>query len=78
MAANLGVTDYLDAATGEVIKGQVVLVEDATATWERGNFDAETVHQVQVESLRGEFCDVMTTAEIVKELSFKAGVQLYV
>ena len=67
MAANLGVTDYKDEK-GEAKKGEVILVEDATATWNKGQFDAETVHQVQVESLRGEFCTVMTTSEVVTEL----------
>ncbi|MCJ1321837.1 hypothetical protein MMC15_007182 [Xylographa vitiligo] len=65
MAANLGVTDHLDKETGELVKGRIVLIEDAAATWERGDFDAETVHQVQVASLKGEFCEVTTTDEVL-------------
>ncbi|MCJ1287630.1 hypothetical protein MMC26_006982 [Xylographa opegraphella] len=65
MAADLGVTDHLDKETGELVKGRVILIEDATATWERGNFDAETVHRVQVASLKGEFCEVATTDEVL-------------
>ena len=72
MAANLGVTDVVNTETGNLVKGQVVLVEDACATWERGSFEADTVHKVQIESLRGEFCDIMTTAQ-VKVLLMKAG-----
>lgn len=58
MAANLGVVN------GEWGVGSVVLVEDATATWAKGMWDAETVHSVHVESLRGEFCEVWKTAEL--------------
>jgi len=65
MAANLHVTQYTDEG-GKEQKGEVVLVEDACATFPRGPFDAETVHKVQIESLRGEFCEVMTTKEAVK------------
>ena len=68
MAANLGVTNFRDEK-GEMKQGEVNLVEDATATWERGEFDAETVHKVQVESLRGEFCNVMTANEVINQLS---------
>ena len=68
MANNLAVTDYVDEDDGELKHGEVILVQDATATWEKGGFDAETVHQVHVESLKGEFCDVVSTRNIVKEL----------
>ncbi|KAG9013098.1 hypothetical protein FRB94_003932 [Tulasnella sp. JGI-2019a] len=57
MAANLGVVDYGNE------KGQIVLVGDGCATFNRGKWDAETVHAVNVESLRGEFCEVMSTKE---------------
>ncbi|MCJ1398881.1 hypothetical protein MMC11_002082 [Xylographa trunciseda] len=66
MAANLGVTDHLDKDTGELVKGKIILIEDAAATWERGEFDGETVHRVQVASLKGEFCEVATTDEVLK------------
>ncbi|MCJ1392779.1 hypothetical protein MMC18_005650 [Xylographa bjoerkii] len=66
MAANLGVTDHLDKDTGELVKGQIILIEDATATWERGEFDGETVHEVHVASLKGEFCEVTNTGEVLE------------
>ncbi|KAF4151733.1 hypothetical protein CNMCM6069_003195 [Aspergillus lentulus] len=70
MAANLGVGDVYPEGRPEILadgtqtvkpveKGVVVLVSDATATWAKGGFDAETVHKVSVESLRGEFAEVM-------------------
>lgn len=62
MAGNLGVAD------GEWGKGEVVLVGDATACWEKGGggWKAEIVHTVHVESLR-EFARVGWTAEVVRE-----------
>lgn len=79
MAANLGVVDLFPEGRPEVLadgkqsvkkgeKGIVVLVSDATATWAKGGFDAETVHAVSVESLRGEFCGVVSTGEVVAAL----------
>ncbi|KAL3485177.1 Isochorismatase-like protein [Aspergillus germanicus] len=81
MAANLGVVDrYLDGqgpvvlADGQqkhvvdVDKGRIVLVGDATATWAKGGFDAETVHKVTLASLDGEFADVINTREVVEAL----------
>ena len=61
MAANLGVCDV---PGGE--KGEVVFVEDATAAWKKSEdgFDAELVHQVNVESLR-EFATIETTMNVV-------------
>ena len=69
-AANLGVVNHFND-TGEQVKGRIILVEDAVATFKRGGFDAETVHQVHVESLKGEFCEVMRTAEVVDILHRK-------
>lgn len=62
MAGNLGVVD------GEWGKGEVVLVGDATACWEKvgGMWKAEIVHAVHVESLR-EFARVGWTGEVVRE-----------
>ncbi|OBT70309.1 hypothetical protein VE03_00287 [Pseudogymnoascus sp. 23342-1-I1] len=62
MAGNLGVTD------GEWGRGEVVLVGDATACWEKvgGGWKAEIVHAVHVESLR-EFARVGWTGEVVRE-----------
>jgi nicotinamidase-related amidase len=76
MAANLGVVDLYPEGRPEILadgtqtvkpveKGVVVLVSDATATWAKGGFDAETVHRVSVESLRGEFAEVMRTEEVI-------------
>lgn len=59
MAANLGVVAYGEG------KGQIVTIEDACATFNRGKWDAETVHAVNIESLRGEFCEIMTTKEVL-------------
>ncbi|PLN74879.1 putative isochorismatase family hydrolase [Aspergillus taichungensis] len=63
MAANLGVV-----SRGSEDPGRIVLVADATATWAKGGFDAETVHAVSVASLKGEFADVLSTEEVVKSL----------
>ncbi|RHZ63565.1 hypothetical protein CDV55_106757 [Aspergillus turcosus] len=83
MAANLGVGDVFLQERGvpahpggqsvkKVEKGVVVLVGDATATWAKGGFEAETVHAVSVESLRGEFCEVVSTGEVVAALEAAA------
>ncbi|GIJ92176.1 hypothetical protein Asppvi_011152 [Aspergillus pseudoviridinutans] len=80
MAANLGVVDVYPEGPPEVLadgkqtvkpvdQGVVVLVSDATATWAKGGIDAETVHAVSVESLRGEFAEVMSTREVVDWLA---------
>lgn len=81
MAANLGVVDrFLDdgllrfRADGSrenevrVEKGRIILVSDATATFCKGDFDAETVHKVSVASLDGEFADVVGTEDVIKAL----------
>lgn len=78
MAANLGVVDRsLDEqpkpdGTHEksvpVEKGRIVLVSDATATFGKGGFDAETVHKVSVATLDGEFAEAMSTEQVVKAL----------
>ncbi|KAE8144433.1 Isochorismatase-like protein [Aspergillus avenaceus] len=81
MAANLGVVDrYLDGPLTlnpddgihnqtSVDRGRIILVADATATWAKGGFDAETVHAVSVASLEGEFADIMKTEDVVKALT---------
>ncbi|KAJ5381210.1 uncharacterized protein N7496_003638 [Penicillium cataractarum] len=81
MAANLGVVDRLldegpvrfrsDGSREKEVrveKGRIILVSDATATFSKGDFDAETVHKVSVASLDGEFADVIGTEEAVKAL----------
>jgi len=58
MAGNLGVAG---------VNGQVIFVEDATATFKKdvdSPYDAETVHGVNVESLR-EFAIISKTVDIV-------------
>jgi hypothetical protein len=61
MAGNLGVCNV---SGGE--KGEVVLVEDATAAWQKSEdgFEAEVVHKVHVESLR-EFATIEKTGYVV-------------
>ncbi|KAH8786995.1 isochorismatase family hydrolase [Hyaloscypha finlandica] len=63
MAGNLGVCDGLD---GE--KGEVVLVENATACWKKSEdtpFDAEMIHAVHVDSLK-EFASIAKTGQVEK------------
>lgn len=64
MAGNLGVA------------GRVVLVWDATAAWRKpgGEWDAETVHAVHVESLR-EFAEVRSTKEVLRDPGGGGGLQ---
>lgn len=59
MAANLGVV-------GD--EGKIYLIGDATATWSKGGFDAETVHAVNLASLNGEFADVVKTDSVLERL----------
>ena len=57
MAGNLGVVG------GE---GEVVLVEDATAAWGKGGWEASVVHAVHAESLK-EFASVRETEGVLEE-----------
>lgn len=66
MAGNLHVTEHLDQE-GLKQRGQVILVGDATAAWEKGGYEAEVVHAVHVESLR-EFAAIARTDEVLEEL----------
>ncbi|KAJ5562568.1 hypothetical protein N7535_002985 [Penicillium sp. DV-2018c] len=80
MAANLKVVDrFLDGplrirADGShendplVDSGRILLVGDATAAFDKGGFDAETVQRVTLASLEGEFADVVGTEEVVGAL----------
>lgn len=52
---------------GEGVHG-VVVVRDATATFARGGFDAETVHAVSLASLDGEFAQVVETKDVLGAL----------
>ncbi|TFK90604.1 Isochorismatase hydrolase [Polyporus arcularius HHB13444] len=69
MGANLRVVGAREGGGG----GTIWLVQDATANFERGKWDAETVHAVNVASLEGEFAEVASTDEVVELLS--AGVR---
>ena len=62
MASNLHVCDW-----GEE-KGDIVLVEDATSTYDYGGLSAEMIHKVHVATLGHEFCRVVKMAEAVKEI----------
>jgi len=68
-ASDLDVCGHLNEE-GEIIKGQLLLIEDATAAWAKrgGKFDAETIQGVHVESLKGEFAKIVTSEEVLKEL----------
>ena len=60
MAANLGF--------------HVTLIADATATFDRNGYDgvvylAEDIHKIHLASLDGEFCNVRSTAEVLKEIT---------
>lgn len=68
MAANLGVTRGVDDETGEPESGRVVVVKDATASFDKGGWDAETVHKVHLASLEGEFAKVTSTKVVMEML----------
>jgi nicotinamidase-related amidase len=59
MGANIGVV-------GE--EGRIILAEDATYAFPKGKYNAETVHGVSVETLRGEFAEIWKTLEVVEQL----------
>ena len=58
MACDLGVVEH----------NGLVIVSDATAAFNKGRFDAETVHQVNLASLDGEFAKVLNTRQVLNEL----------
>ncbi|GKT66357.1 putative isochorismatase hydrolase [Colletotrichum tofieldiae] len=66
MAANLQVLgdDGGPDGNGEGVHG-ILLVRDATATYEKGGFDAETVHAVSLASLDGEFAEVVSAESLL-------------
>lgn len=71
MASNLYAASGRDEAgtvlDGEGTRGEVVLVGDATATWDKGEWDAETVHRVHIASLKNEFARIVKTKEAIGE-----------
>ncbi len=72
MAGNLHVCDVLEV-DGHTRNGQIVLVDDATACWQKpnsigsGRWNAETVHAVHVESLQ-EFATIASTDAVIQTL----------
>ena len=68
-ASDLKVADHVDGDEN-VVAGDIVLVSDATAAWAKngGIYDAQTVHGVHVESLRGEFARVVDVEEVLREI----------
>ena len=70
MAANLRVLDYptRDGDYSISTPGEIILVGDATATFGKGKFGGELVHEVHLASLDGEFCNVATTEEVLEGL----------
>ncbi|OJJ84135.1 putative isochorismatase family hydrolase, partial [Aspergillus glaucus CBS 516.65] len=58
VAANLGLAE----------PGRIIVVADATAAWAKGGVDADTVHNVSIASLEGEFAEIMGTEDVVKAL----------
>jgi nicotinamidase-related amidase len=59
MARDLDVIGDKDEKGG----GVIAVIEDCCAAFEAGGFDPETVHKVNVETLRGEFADVVGVKE---------------
>jgi nicotinamidase-related amidase len=43
-------------------------VSDATATYARGDFDAETIHRTALASIDEEFCEVLDSREAIRRL----------
>ena len=68
-AGDLDIGSHRDEGN-QYTKGDLVLIEDATLAWAKhgGKFDAETVAQVHIESLKGEFARIITTDEALAEL----------
>ena len=46
--------------------GVLALIEDCSAAFNAGEWDAETVHKVNVASLEGEFAGVVGTKEVLE------------
>ncbi|KIJ53978.1 hypothetical protein M422DRAFT_24971 [Sphaerobolus stellatus SS14] len=57
MAGNLGVAN------------EIILIGDATATFGKADWDAETVKSVHLASLNHEFCIVKNTEDVLKSLN---------
>ncbi|ETS75874.1 hypothetical protein PFICI_12818 [Pestalotiopsis fici W106-1] len=68
MASNLRIVDILGEDGKVLEEGEIVLVGDACATYAKGAFDAETVHQVNLASLDGEFARVQGTSLVIEKV----------
>ncbi|KAI1413939.1 Isochorismatase hydrolase [Hypoxylon sp. FL1857] len=64
MASNLRVVSRT-SPTGELDEGDIILVSDACAAFGKGDFDAETVHRVNLASLNEEFAQVVNTQDVL-------------
>lgn len=78
MAANLGAV-VRRASTGDAVsEGEILLVGDATCAHPQrevrgATIDAETVQKVHLASLHGEFCRVVSAADVASELQARPG-----
>lgn len=74
MASNLEIVPhaYDTPALDESRRGRIVLVGDGTAMFDvvycGKTYDAQSMHAMHLASLHGEFCDVESTAEVVRKL----------
>lgn len=64
MAANLHILGEEASTNGNGI----FVLQDGTATFAKGGFDAETIHAVNLASLNGEFATIITTESAMKGL----------
>jgi nicotinamidase-related amidase len=75
MAANLDVVEhgYGIPDVEQTLKGRIVVAKDATATFDINlggkTYDAETVHDIHLGTLKDEFCDLEYTDEVVRRLA---------
>lgn len=67
MANNLRIVDIVENGV-LVDEGDIVLVGDACATFAKGGIDAETIHQVNLASLDGEFAQVRETVDVIEKV----------
>ena len=68
MAANLGWRNA-PQTPGHVEGGNVLLIEDACATHNRDDLDAESMHKAGLASLRNEFADIIRTDHAIAMIS---------
>ncbi|KAK6088426.1 isochorismatase hydrolase [Seiridium cupressi] len=66
MANNLRVVDIVKENGVVVEEGDIILASDACATYGKGEFDAGTIHQVNLASLNEVFALVDTTANVLE------------